>query len=412
MKIGKFSVTRFENQTGTLSWRVDGGLRGTRVRRNFKTREEAFAEKAALEIKALQDENGMRPIATTLSEPQVRDAEVAFRRLEGNRRALSFYLDFALVNYREPENQKQLADAVADYIAGKKHELDQDQLSPPQFDRIGWELKRLTVHFKKTTVAEITGSALVSFLEIGRPGMKTYNNRRGILSTFFKFAFQRGWIAENPIPKVPHYRIRRRRGVAKTLTVAQARTLMEHFETFEGGRWVPYFALCLFAGIRPGVPHGEITKFRPDAVNLEAGVINISAEVSKVREPRKVTIPSNLAAWLRAYPLDKFPIIVGNFKRRREKFRDEFHLTHDVLRHTFISMFVAKFRSIGEAAIQAGNSEAIIRKHYLDLKTTAEAEEFFGIRPKAPSKNAMSGEFVTMPPQTETRAADRERDRT
>jgi len=28
------------------------------------------------------------------------------------------------------------------------------------------------------------------------------------------------------------------------------------------------------------------------------------------------------------------------------------------MRHTFISMFVAKFRSIGEAAIQAGNSEA------------------------------------------------------
>ena len=37
---------------------------------------------------------------------------------------------------------------------------------------------------------------------------------------------------------------------------------------------------------------------------------------------------------------------------------------------------------MGEAALQAGNSEAIIRKHYLDLKTAAEAEEFFGIMPK------------------------------
>src|SRR5690606_1076454 len=142
-----------------------------------------------------------------------------------------------------------------------------------------------------------------------------------------------------------------------TFTVAQARTLMEHFEEFEGGRWVPYFALCLFAGIRPGVPDGEITKIKPEDVNLETGIIAISADASKVREPRRVTIQPNLAAWLRAYPLEKFPIIVGNFKRRREKFRDQFHLTHDVLRHTFISMFVAKFRSIGEAAIQAGNSE-------------------------------------------------------
>jgi integrase len=156
---------------------------------------------------------------------------------------------------------------------------------------------------------------------------------------------------------------------------------MEHFETFEDGRWVPYFALCLFAGIRPGVPHGEITKLNPEAVDLEAGVIHISAEVSKVREPRNITIQPNLAAWLRAYPL-KSPIVVGNFQKRRAKFAERFNLTHDVLRHTFISMFVAKFRSVGEAAIQAGNSESIIRKHYLDLKDTAEAEAFFSIRPK------------------------------
>jgi hypothetical protein len=35
------------------------------------------------------------------------------------------------------------------------------------------------------------------------------------------------------------------------------------------------------------------------------------------------------------------------------------------MRHTFISMFVGKFRSMGEAALQAGNSESIIRKETL-----------------------------------------------
>lgn len=117
-------------------------------------------------------------------------------------------------------------------------------------------------------------------------------------------------------------------------------------------------------------------------MNLDTGVIHITAEVSKVREARKITIQPNLAAWLRAYPLEKFPIVLGNFKKRRQKFANKFGLTHDVLRHTFISMFVAKIRSIGEAAIQAGNSEAIIRKHYLDLKSPKEADEFFAIVPK------------------------------
>jgi integrase len=393
----KLAVGPFTNRNGTVSFRVVGWLHGERVRKNFKTREEASAEKAALEIAALQAANGMQAVATTLSVAQVRDAEVAIRRLDGCSRPLSFYLDFALANYREPQNQKRLKEAIADYVASKKHEFDQDQLSEPQFDRIGWELDRLDAHFKRVAVAEITSTALVEFLEVGRPGMKTYNNRRGILSTFFKFSFQRGWIAENPIPKVPHYRIRRRRGMATTLTAAQAQELMAHFETFEEGRWIPYFALCLFAGIRPCVPYGEISKLKPDAVNLEAGVIHISAEVSKVREPRRIVIQPNLASWLRAFSLDRFPIVVRDFKKRREKFRDRFHLTHDVLRHTFLSMFVAKFRSIGEAAIQAGNSESIIRRHYLDLKTTAEAESFFNILPQGVAANSPRGPEATVP---------------
>jgi len=150
----------------------------------------------------------------------------------------------------------------------------------------------------------------------------------------------------------------------------------------------------LFAGIRPGVPHGEITKLKPDAVNLESGILNVSAEVSKVREPRKVEIQPNLAAWLRAYPLSKFPIVLGNFKKRRQKFAKRFGLSHDVLRHTFISMFVAKYRSIGEAAIQAGNSEAIIRKHYLDLKSATEGEQFFAIMPRK-----QHAEVISLPEQ-------------
>jgi hypothetical protein len=80
--------------------------------------------------------------------------------------------------------------------------------------------------------------------------------------------------------------------------------------------------------------------------------------------------------------VEKYPLIVKNYYVRRAKIGKKFGLSHDVLRHTFISMFVGKFRSIGEAAIQAGNSESIIRRHYLDLKTTEEAEQFFGIMPK------------------------------
>jgi len=154
---------------------------------------------------------------------------------------------------------------------------------------------------------------------------------------------------------------------------------------------VPFIALCLFAGIRPDLYEGEISKLDPKSVRMDTGVIHIEPEVSKVRMKRIITIQPNLAAWLNAYPLDALPIMPVGFRRLRLNFRKQFDLSHGVLRHTYISMHVGKFRSMGDAALQAGNSESTIRKHYLDLKSRAEAEEFFSIYPAAYSASACPG---------------------
>lgn len=183
--------------------------------------------------------------------------------------------------------------------------------------------------------------------------------------------------------------------MANTLSPAQARELMAKMEEYEGGRWVTYFALCLFAGIRPSVKDGEIARLKPEDISLEKGIIHVSAEVSKVREQRKVVIQPNLAAWLKAYPLQSPGFGMGDLVKRRGLIAKQFDLSHDVCRHSFISYFVAKFRMLGEAAIQAGNSEAIIRRHYLDLKSQAEAEEFFNILPKRRSEAMASPSPVT-----------------
>jgi hypothetical protein len=64
MKMTKFAVSRFKNRNGATSWRVSGWLHGVRVRKNFRAREEAAAEKAALEVKSAQAASGLRPAAT------------------------------------------------------------------------------------------------------------------------------------------------------------------------------------------------------------------------------------------------------------------------------------------------------------------------------------------------------------
>jgi integrase len=379
-------------------------MHGVRIRRNFKTREAAAAEMAVLELKGLQAAAGLHVATTFLTEDQLRESESAFRRLAGRPWSLTCYLDYALANFREPARDVPLAAAVDDYLATKRKEYERTLLPKRQLRSIKYELEAFKRRFPALSLAQFSAASVINYLERGAPSLKTYNNRRGVLSTFFKFAFQKDWIAANPVEKTPYHRISHRRGSATTISAELAARLMAHVETFQDGALVPYFALCLFAGIRPSLYCGEITKLRPEHVRLDTGVIHIEPEVSKVRMKRLVTIQPNLAAWLRAYPLDQSPIIPTSVTRIRRKVFAEFGLTYDVLRHTFISMFVAKFRSMGEAALQAGNSESIIRKHYLDLKSAAEAEQFWGILPRG-NAAAVVTPFVAAPAPAQHGAA-------
>jgi integrase len=239
---------------------------------------------------------------------------------------------------------------------------------------------------------------LLDYIRRGNAKARTQNNRRAILCTFFKYACVQGWLAANPLAAVKRCRVDHWRGSAPAITSKQAAELMAHVETVHGGALVPFFALCLFAGIRPS---GEISKLSAADVSAENASIIIEPRVSKVNMRRLLTIQPNLAAWLEAYPLDKFPIIppkMKNFRGKLTRIRKEFKLAHDVLRHTFISMHVAKFRSMGDTALQAGNSEAIIRRHYLNVTTQQEANAFFNIAPrKKPEAKAAAATVEQQP---------------
>lgn len=225
----KVSVRRFQNRNGVFSFRVEGSLHGVRIRRNFKTQEEAAAEKAALEVKALQMASNLRAVTTSLTEVQVREAEDAFRRLNGRSRSLLSYLDYALANFRDSQQGKPMSEAVAEYVSSKRRESERTLLSPQQLRSIRNELDVLQKHFPGGPICQLTPSNLKTYLERGNPALKTYCNRRAILSTFSKFALQQDWLATNPVEKTPHHRINYRRGSAVTLSAGLSKELMASF---------------------------------------------------------------------------------------------------------------------------------------------------------------------------------------
>jgi len=54
----------------------------------------------------------------------------------------------------------------------------------------------------------------------------------------------------------------------------------------------------------------------------------------------------------------------------------------DYMRHTAISMYLAKHKHEGEAASWAGNSPNVIHKHYKGLVKEADAKEYWKILPE------------------------------
>jgi hypothetical protein len=81
-----------------------------------------------------------------------------------------------------------------------------------------------------------------------------------------------------------------------------------------------------------------------------------------------------------------------NFGRMMTKVKKHFNVTPDETRHSFISYHVALHRSLGDAALQAGNSESIIKRHYLNLHPREEGDAFFHIVPDPKLRRAVQAQ--------------------
>jgi len=391
----RFKVTCVTYRSGSTAYRVSGTLHGKQVRKNFKTRKEAFAERQRLDLQRLNAPSGGCFQWVDLSPEALDDAVAAAKRIRSTGKPLAFVVDYFLENYQEVEFEKPLAAAVEEYVDLKSKEEAVGLISPRQSRGIRLELQRFRDHFDDRHVSELTRDRIEKYLGVGNSSLKTWNNRRGYLSTFFKFCEDRKFVSKNPVTNIPHHRIGKQRASPETLSAAQVSDMMGFLEAYSGperksgqppgviGAMVPYFALCLFAGIRPDWKDGEIRKLRTESIQIDTGTIHIEPRVSKNTEKRSVKIQPNLAIWLKKYPPENFPIIPASlFREMRLEIRKRFNLGHDVLRHTYVSMLVGAFRSVGDAALQAGNSEGVIRRYYLDLKSEEEAERFWRICPQ------------------------------
>jgi integrase len=367
------------------TYRIDGyDLSGNRIR--FRSQDKKTAQlklnELQTQILSAEVENPFRTVQTRLSDTQIRDAELAIN-LIGDRGNLLDAVKAALDGrngFTVKLQSKLFSDATAEYLAEQK-----DRVRPRVIQ--GWysTLTRFTEFAKDPLLSSITTETVKSFMSsladkegVGPAMPKTRNNARSELHTFFNWCIDpKGWLTENPAAKAPVATIDR--GLIDILSLAKCRELMDYAATIENGKTVRYFALALFAGVRPG----EIERLArdPRSIDLENNVIHVSVAASKTRASRTITIQPNLREWLVRFPngtTSQFNKFVG-VVRKQCGLGDR---ARDVLRHTFISNHVASFGSFADTATESGNTETIIRKHYYARVSKPDAKAFWEICPQ------------------------------
>jgi hypothetical protein len=386
----KITIRPFVDKQGYSAFLVQGWQEnGKWKRKQFSEQSEAERFAALKRVEMENKGRSQQMILSTLTQDQHDQAVRAFDAL-GDAYAIGDAIAFFLKHHRAPEFTIRFDDAVKLY----KDEKERDGLRPRTLHGIGWTLGLFSTATDNPFLHEVTPQHVESFLRglrakngTDKASRRSWEIHRGALRGFFAWSAtpdvgsNRPFAFSNPVEAIRKFSARqvREEQDAKPATTSPQETqrLFSVLSRWRGGVLVRPLAMLYFAGIRPD----ELKRMKgreAELVNMKTRTITIPANVSKTRHERQIAISDNLAAWLAAFPGDVIPT---NFEALNKKLRKHFELSHDEARHSFISYHVALHRSIGDAALQAGNSEGIVKRHYLNTHTREEGAEFFRIIP-------------------------------
>ncbi|MDB4816844.1 hypothetical protein OAH19_00565 [bacterium] len=381
-------------------WKENGKWK----KRQFKDEEKAKTFAALKEIELKNEGRAVRMVSTSITDAQLKEAEAAFEKL-GDTYSLSDAIEFFLKNNRAPDFTISISDGLNIYL----RDCEQNGVRTRTITGKNSVLSLFARETDDPLMHQVTPPMIQVFLKglrakdgITLATRKTWNNYRNELNHFFKWANEndlatnRPWCFSNPVEDVRIFTAKQVSEQRPPIIITSPREVNRRLSVlmrWRGGCLTKFYAIAYLAGIRPDGELRKLAKREQELINLKTRTIHLPADVAKTKEARQVTICHALEQWLKAYANQ--PIIPTNFDRINKQARKHFQFAHDETRHSFISYHVALNRSVGDAALQAGNSESTVKKHYLNLRPKEEGAQFFSIVPDIASRRAVFGNDTT-----------------
>jgi integrase len=226
-------------------------------------------------------------------------------------------------------------------------------------------------------IMDVQPEEIDAWLRGGDLAPVTRNNRLTVLRVLFGFAKQRNYLPETESTAAERMsKVKVRNDDVEIFTPAELRRLLHTAPP----HLIPILAIGAFSGIRMA----ELNRLDWSAVDLERGHIELRASQAKTASRRIIPITANLRAWIEPLPRTGKVVRTALLHREVTALARALKLEwpRNVLRHSFISYRIATVKSVDQVALEAGNSAAIIFKHYRELAIEADADKWFGILPK------------------------------
>ncbi len=338
----------------------------------------------------------------SVSIEQLKEFELGLHRLQtcdGDARGKPplTAIEWFIANYKDPSHTPLVEEAVKNFHA--KHASNLRQKSREEYEVY---LDRFIQHFGKTQVGGITTQILQEFVDAYPSPL---HHRKCLLGLFAfcsggsrKIQSPHKWIESNPASGVVVVEDKVDKEIV-ILTLEEVKAALA-VALLIGD--LPYWIWSLFTGMRPE----ETKKFWTldgygwDRVNLGGGYIIVNSEIAKDKRRRKTLIRPVLMEWLHYFRATGEPMFPTSHRKqfreiKRSAIADNKFLINDLLRHTYISNRVQHFdKSLATTAAESGNSEKIIKEHYLDLITDeASILEYWSLTPSCFGLTAPSPEM-------------------
>ena len=377
-------------KSGKIVYRVYAGIiDGKKRYRQFKTKGDA--NKFIRNEKIRKANHGS--MAAKVSPGEIADYLELSKKLKVHNTSLREAVEFYLSHIEKTTNPTFLPQAIAGYLADIK-----PSLAPETVSDYRKRLNLFLVGREEMLVSDVP-DGVRSYLDalLSNYTRQTVDNSRRVLSAFFSWASDRHMVGENPCKKIKTY-LSKKKGKADVLSVKDVEALLIQIQEDFDVEVATFVIVSLFGGVRPKEFRKRITKNGKqltvfldwESIDRKNGEVAISEDLSKTNLYRTVQ-NETLQAWLQwiekrsALPLSSETL---NYRFRytwadwRKKNVPKIKFSPDILRHTFGTYRLKALASAGAVAMEMGNSESIVKRHYLDAKKPlSEAETFWALRP-------------------------------